>query len=211
MATVTSKHPHTISRLAPITVFTDQLHRFTVEEYRALPAAGLLPPDARVELLEGVIVDMTPIGPLHSFSVEDFRAVLNGLVPKGWHVRAQQPITLGDSEPQPDVTVVRGERWDYLNRHPGVNDVGLVVEVADTSLATDRRVKSRIYAAAGIPEYWIVHLVKRQVEVLRHPYPAKGRKPAGYHESIVVSRRGGLTLVLDGIERGRIDLSSALR
>jgi Uma2 family endonuclease len=208
MATVTSKPPRADNRPASIAGLADRLHRFTIEEYRALPAAGLLAPDARVELLEGVIVDMTPIGPLHCLVVEEFRIALEGLVPHGWHVRTQYPISIGESEPQPDVGVVRGSRRDYGDRHPGSSEIGLVVEVADTSLMTDRNLKIRVYAGAGIPEYWIVHVAKRQVEVLREPYPAKGKKPAGYRQTSVLSARGKLPLILDGVEVGRIELAS---
>jgi Uma2 family endonuclease len=204
MATVTSKQPRGRNRSAPVAGLADRLHRFTVEEYRALPAAGLLAPDARVELLEGVIVDMTPIGPEHCFSVGQLMEWLMRLAGKGWHVRCQQPISDGNSEPQPDVTVVRGVARDYIDHHPGAGEVGLVLEVADSSLAIERGVKLRVYAAAGIPEYWIVHLAKRQIEVLRDPYPAKGRKPAGFRESFVVNRRGKLTLTLNSVPLGQI-------
>jgi Uma2 family endonuclease len=207
MATVTTKQPRTGNRPASKVRLADRLHRFTIEEYRALPAAGLLAPDARVELLEGVIVDMTPIGPKHSFSVGRLTRALTGLAGQGWHVRCQQPIADGNSEPQPDVTVVRGEDSDFTDRHPGSGEIGLVVEAADSSWATDRKIKVPIYAAAGVPEYWIVHVAKRQVEVLRDPYPCKGRKPAGYRQSSVMLARGKLALVLDGAEVGRIALA----
>jgi Uma2 family endonuclease len=204
MATVASKQERIRKRATPVVGLANRLHRFTIEEYRALPAAGLLPPDARVELLEGVIVDMTPIGPKHSFSVGRLTRALTGLAGQGWHVRCQQPIADGNSEPQPDVTVVRGVARDYIDHHPGAGEVALVLEVADSSLATDRGVKVRVYAAASIPEYWIVDLAKRRIEVFRDPYPPKGKNPAGFRESFLVNRRGKVMLTLDGVPLGHI-------
>lgn len=82
---------------------------------------------------------------------------------------AQEPITTSDSEPEPDVVVVRGERRRYHDRHPGPEDVALVVEIADTTLQRDRTIKKRLYARAGIPRYWIVNLVDRQIEAYAQP------------------------------------------
>ena len=86
-----------------------------------------------------------------------------------WYVRIQAPITLSDGEPEPDLALVRGDRRDYLQHHPGPGDVVLVVEVADTSLARDRGIKKQTYAHAGIPAYWIVNLLERQIEVYTEP------------------------------------------
>ena len=91
------------------------------------------------------------------------------IAPDGWYVDSQEPITLDDSEPEPDIVVVRGDTRDYLDRHPGARDLSLVVEVADSTLERDRTLKQRLYGRAGIPVYWIVNLVERQLEVYSQP------------------------------------------
>jgi Uma2 family endonuclease len=196
-------------RFVPGPIDALRLHRFTLDEYRGLAESGAVPHDARVELLDGWIVDMTPIGPEHSYAVEGFRAALARMLPDGWHIRSQQPIVIGESEPQPDITIVRGHYADYLRRHPGAGDIGWVLEVADRSLSTDRRIKAALYAAAGISEYWIVNLIKRQVEVFRDPGKAKG-KPAAYRYSRAFGRRAKLPFMLEGRELGRIEFAALL-
>ena len=91
------------------------------------------------------------------------------IAPDGWYVDSQEPITLDDSEPEPDIVVVRGDTRDYLDRHPGARDLSLVVEVADSTLERDRTLKQRLYGRAGIPVYWIVNLVEGQLEVYTQP------------------------------------------
>jgi Uma2 family endonuclease len=144
-------------------------YRFTVEQYHQMAAAGILEEDERVQLLEGEIVCMTPIGPLHRYAVVAAGEALSKLLPAEWKLMIQQPITLAESEPEPDLCIVRSESARYLDRHPGPADVCLVIEVADSSLPLDRNRKQTIYAAAGIPEYWIVNLDERSVEVYREP------------------------------------------
>ena len=148
---------------------TTPLHRFTVDEYYALAASGALAADARVELLDGLIYEMSPIGAEHAYTVERIdKRLLGKLLPGGWHTRMQHPIQFGNNEPQPDICVVRGELVDFRRRHPQAGDVALVIEVADATLAMDRA-KAKLYAAAGIPEYWIMNLPARQLEVFRQP------------------------------------------
>jgi len=91
------------------------------------------------------------------------------IAPDGWYVDSQEPITLNDSEPEPDIAIVRGDTRDYLDRHPGARDLSLVVEVADSTRERDRTLKQRLYGRAGIPVYWIVNLVERQLEVYSQP------------------------------------------
>jgi Uma2 family endonuclease len=107
--------------------------------------------------------------PPHSAATAKALRHLSEVLPEGWSVDAQEPLTTADSEPEPDVAVIRGLREDYVDRHPGPEDVGLVVEVAEASLDRDRGWKKRIYAAAGISVYWIVNLVDREVEVWTRP------------------------------------------
>lgn len=140
---------------------------FSVEEYLGLVDRGLLDPDDRVELLEGVVTSMSPQSPRHASAIR--RAVRE--LQRAFHNRAlvtdQSPYLAASSVPEPDVAVVPGTPEDYDRRHP--DRALLLVEVADSSLAQDRLTKSAIYAAAGVPEYWIVNLLDDVVEVLSDP------------------------------------------
>jgi len=123
--------------------------------------------DERVELIEGAIVDMPPIGSLHAATVMALAERLIRSIGASAHVRVQQPVTLGpDSEPQPDLAVVTGRPERYRAEHPRPEDVLLVVEVADATLRFDLDVKARLYACNGIAEYWVVDLVNRKLHVL---------------------------------------------
>jgi Uma2 family endonuclease len=130
---------------------------------------GILTDDDPVELLEGWLIPKMPKNPPHVLATELTADKLDAMKPAGWHVRRQDPVTTDDSEPEPDVALVRGERRNYADRHPGPADLALVVEVADTTLERDRTVKKRTYARAAIPAYWIVNLVSRSVEVFTDP------------------------------------------
>lgn len=174
------------------------LHRFSVEEYHRMAEAGAFRPDARVELLDGWIVDMNRISVSHRYVVQQAFEALSRILPRGWIIFTQQPIVLSTSEPQPDLMLVRGSNADYKDRHPGPDDVGLIVEVADSSLAIDRGEKRSIYAAAGIPHYWIVNLLDREVESCAGPIPQKGAEPACYEKNEVLETAGSLPLILDG-------------
>ena len=154
-------------------VLEPRAYRWTREEYRRLGDAGLLA-GKRVELLEGEIIEMSPIDSAHSTAVGLAEDLLDEAFAVGYHVRVQQPLDLGDpTEPEPDVAVVAGSIRDYEEAHPRTAE--LVVEVASSSLRYDRERKAASYARAGIPEYWIVNLAERQVEVHRDPRPAAGR------------------------------------
>lgn len=176
------------------------VHRFTVEEYQRLGEAGILTKDDRVELLDGRILNMSPIGTTHFCIVSHITNLIAALLPAGWHVRTQGPITLSSSEPEPDLAIVRGELFDYLNRHPAAADIALLIEVADSSLPLDRGLKASIYAADAIPLYWIVDLVGRRVEVLRDPGPAIGNNAADYRSRQFLGLDAELTLTIGGQE-----------
>jgi Uma2 family endonuclease len=142
--------------------------RFSVEQYHRMIESGAFTEDDRLELIEGWVVQQMAKGPGHEYAVGQGEELLRARIPAGWHVRNQAPITLTSSEPEPDLTIVRGDRGAYRQRHPVPSEVALVVEVSDTSLDTDR-VKGKTYGAAGIPEYWIINLVDRHVEVYTQP------------------------------------------
>ena len=145
------------------------VRRITVEHYHRMGEAGLWTPDDRVELLEGLIVDKPMKNPPHTVANGILRRAIDRLAPPGWIVRTQDPITLDDSEPEPDLVLTRGSDRDFLGGHPTPADIALVVEVSETSLSRDREWKKRVYARNGIPVYWIVNLVDRLVEVYTDP------------------------------------------
>ena len=159
-------------------------HRLTRKEYYRLGDAGVLGEDDRVELLEGQLVDMSPIGPRHALAIDALNELLVLAVAGRAGVRIQNPVGLDDlSEPQPDITVVRRPWQGYPNSHPQPGDVLLLVEVADSSLGFDSGPKLELYARAGIREYWIVDLTSDSVLVHRDPrgagYQSVTRKQPG--------------------------------
>ena len=164
--------------------------RFTVDEYYRMARAGILHEDDRVELLEGEIVQMAPIGSRHQAWV-DYLAewFITRLVGRAI-VRIQGPIRLSSgSEPEPDIALVSPRPDRYTRSHPGPADVFLIVEVADTSLAYDRDVKLPRYAAAGIAEVWIVDLEAENERVLGYRSPHAGR----YQHAATVERGSTLS------------------
>jgi Uma2 family endonuclease len=144
--------------------------RFTVEQYQQMAAAGIFDEDDRIELIEGEIVEMSPLGPQHSACVDRLNRMLQKLVRDAAIVRVQSPIRLGRySEPQPDVTLLQPRADFYAGSHPEPEDVLLLVEVADSSLSYDRDLKLPLYARAGIAEVWLVALLPQTIEVYRAP------------------------------------------
>lgn len=145
-----------------------QARVWTREEYDRLVGTGIFHPEERLELVNGTIVTMSPQGSLHATAVRLVEEALRKVFSSGFDVRVQMPLALAPrSEPEPDVAVVVGTPRDYRSEHP--QSASLVVEVSDTTLAYDRETKAPLYAQAGIPEYWIVNLLDRQVEVFQNP------------------------------------------
>ena len=168
------------------------LRRFTVDEYHWLIEHGFFGNDDPVELIDGYLVQMSPIRPPHAFCAGQlYQAFVLQLRDRA-AVRSQQPITLPQqtSEPEPDLVLATPPAGRYSTRHPGAEDLLLVVEVADATLPSDRTTKLRLYAQAGIPEYWIVNLTERVVEVHRRPQAAG--KQAAYGERQTVEAAGSL-------------------
>jgi Uma2 family endonuclease len=169
--------------------------RFTVEEYQQLVSIGVIDEDDNVELLEGWIVPKMGKNPPHECSVNLVETTVRRHLPIGWIVRVQSSITTDDSEPKPDGAVVRGTPRDYMTAHPTPKSVGLVIEVAESSLQRDRR-KATIYARAKIPTYWIVNLVDDVLEVCTQPV---GEGAAARFAERREYRRGeSVPLILDG-------------
>jgi Uma2 family endonuclease len=136
-----------------ITVPVEQFWRLSVKHYHEMIDAGILTEDDPIELLDGWLVYKMSKKPPHSFATQNLRVILEKLLPPGWFVNVQEPVTTETSEPEPDIAVVRGERRDYRTRHPGPADVGLVVEVSDASLDRDQKWKKNLYAEARIVLY----------------------------------------------------------
>jgi Uma2 family endonuclease len=142
----------------------------TVGEYHRMGEAGILRPHERVELLNGRIVEMPPIGPKHASTVTKLDRLLQATFGERAIVRSQQPLTLDlVSEPEPDILLVRGPLERYDEVHPTVEQALLVIEVSETTLAYDRGKKLEAYARLGVPEYWIVDLVHERIEIHREP------------------------------------------
>jgi len=157
--------------------------------------SGLLTKNDRVELLEGRIVDKMSQNPPHGGTVTHIGDCLTKLAAEKWYVRIQCPITLNKSEPEPDLAVVPRSRETWLVRHPYPEDIEIVIEVADSTVLTDRREKGALYAAAGIREFWLVNLVSRKLEVYTKP---KAGKSAKYGHCREYKKNETVPLVLGG-------------
>lgn len=165
--------------------------RFTRDEYYLMADAGVFAPDERVELIEGEVISMAPQGPEHATIGDPLRDLLVAAFGEGYCVRAQRPLALGKaSDPEPDVAVVRGSWRDYARAHP--KTAVLVVEVSQSSLAFDRRVKSSLYAASDIPEYWVVDLGRDLLEVYREPMPDPVAPSGASYAHVVRYKRGAI-------------------
>src|SRR5690606_26231594 len=160
-------------------------HRFTVQDYHRMAEAGILGEDDRVELLEGEVIEMPPIGPGHAGGV---KRLTNSFLPlqaeRKVIISVQDPIHLGEySEPQPDLALLNPRPDFYARSHPGPEDVLLLVEVMESSATYDREVKVPLYARFGIAETWLLALEPGVIEMYRAP------GPEGYHQ-VRTLRRG---------------------
>lgn len=180
----------------------EPIHRLSVEQYHAMVQQGILGPADRVELLDGWLVPKMTKKPPHRVATRCTSAALERVVPSGWYVDTQEPIGTTDSEPEPDVTVIRGATRDYIDENPSASAVGLVVEAADASLRRDRETKGSVYARAEIPVYWIVNLSDRRLEVYTDPAPAG--EPAHYRSRREHGPDESVPVVLDGVVVGHV-------
>jgi Uma2 family endonuclease len=152
-----------------MTIAEPTLKLWNRADYYRMAEAGLLA-HHRVELIEGQVMEMAPVGSVHATMVTVVADVLQRVAGQGYFVRVQQPFVVSDlSEPEPDIALIAGHPRDYLDNHP--TTAILLVEVADTSLTYDREVKALLYANAHVPEYWIINLHRAQVERYRNPEP----------------------------------------
>jgi Uma2 family endonuclease len=143
---------------------------WTVDEYHRMLDAKILTERDRVELIGGKIIYMSPQRPPHSATVQRASSYLKKILGDRATVRIQAPITLSiNSEPEPDIAIVRNDARDYFDRHPSAADTFLLIEVADTTLTKDITIKASIYAEVGISEYWVLDVNNRQVYLFRQP------------------------------------------
>ena len=162
--------------------------RFSVEEYHQMVQARILKEDDRVELIEGEIIEMTPIGPRHALCVDRLNALLGAALRDRAIIRVQGPISVSPhSEPQPDLVIFRPPLASYAESHPGPEDLFLVIEVAETTADDDRTRKIPLYGRAKIKEVWLINLSAQTIEVYRTP------TLSGYQDVRIVQRGQTLT------------------
>ena len=182
-----------------------RLYRFTVRQFDQMIAVGLITEDDPVELIEGLVVTKMSRNRPHIVAGKKGLRVLARLIPPGWHVAKEDPVVVSDrSKPEPDLAVVRGAAEDYLEHDVTAADVAVVIEIADSSLTTDQNHMARVYAASGIPTYWIVNLVAGQIEVYTNP------GPDGYRNSQIFTAEEDVPVVIEGREVGRIAVGEIL-
>lgn len=174
--------------------------RISCDFYHTMIASGGLTPDDRVELIDGYLVTKISIGPNHGAVVNRLNRLLNRKLGDGAIVTVQNPITIHDySEPEPDIVVVKFREDFYAKQHPQPEDVLLIIEVADSSLAYDRNAKVPLYAAAGIPEVWLVDLPQSEIHAFRRPEGAVYTEQQSY--------KAGDALAVPGFEHIQISVS----
>jgi Uma2 family endonuclease len=199
MATITNTPPPPSSPLEP--------YRLTVQQYERMGEAGVLAEDDRVELLDGLLVRKMTKGEPHTASCIDSRDALIPLIPGGWHLRTEAAVRIPlFDEPEPDLAIVRGRNRDYvrLGRPPEPPEITLVIEVAESSLQRDRTDKLRAYASGGIPTYWIINLIDRQVEVYTQP------AGASYGDCQVFGPGQDLPVLVGGVVIGQVAVADLL-
>ncbi|HEX2209132.1 MAG TPA: Uma2 family endonuclease [Longimicrobium sp.] len=158
-----------------------QRRRFTVEEFQRMGEAGIIAPDERVELIDGEVYEMTPAGPRHIWSVIYLNKYLLKLAGDDFFVSPQSGVTIGEQkQPYPDFALLRLRPGKLPGDVPQAEDCALLVEVADSSADFDRKMKSRMYAGANIPEYWVLDLPKSRVVVHRRPRAGAYRQVTEY-------------------------------
>ena len=186
----------------------DLVWRLSVEQYHEMIRAGILTSDDPVELLEGWLICKMSKNPRHTLTRQLTRQALEAIAPAGWYVNTQEPITLDDSEPEPDVMLIRGEARHFLDHHPGPGELALVVEVAEASLERDRGVKKRLYARGGIAVYWIINLRKRMIEVYSEPSGLADEPDYRQHQDYGLE--DSVPVVVEGREVGRVAVRELL-
>ncbi|MCY7385335.1 MAG: Uma2 family endonuclease [Microcoleus sp. CAN_BIN18] len=172
-----------LSTEAPFTI-----RKWTLKEYHKLGQMGFFHPEERVELLSGNIIKMSAKGTAHTSALGRTDRLLQNLFGNLAWVRMQDPIALDDnSEPEPDIALVRIDPLDYATHHPTPSEVYLIIEVADTSLTFDREIKAKAYARSGITDYWVLNVNERQLHVFREP------ADDGYQSEVILGETASIS------------------
>jgi Uma2 family endonuclease len=180
------------------------LARLTLDQYEAMVDSGVFSKRDRFQLINGLLVAKVSKSPPHVLSAKNVRDELQRLIPSGSDFRLEDPVRLPPrSEPEPDVSMARGDKRDYATRHPEPADLALVVEIAESSLLEDRKL-ARVYGSAGIPVYWIVNLKARQVEV----YTLK--RGGGYGKPRIFKSGQSVPVMIAGVNVGQIAVADIL-
>jgi Uma2 family endonuclease len=182
--------------------------RFTLDEYHKMIETGVLIGGEPFELLEGNLVKKMSHGTAHDHAMDLLEGLFQSLALGTWFVRCQRAIALPQSEPEPDYAIVRGPRSRYAAAHPGPADIGLIIEVADSSLLIDRHDKGSIYARANLPVYWVVNVVDRIIEV--YTQPAGTGEDAAYAKRDDFAVGSSVSVVLDGATVGNIAVADVM-
>lgn len=172
-------------------------HLTHLDEWRRMGEAGIFPPDSRVELIKGEIIEMPPIGFNHAGHTKRINNLLTLLVTGTAIVSVQDPLQLGDmSEPEPDFMLLKPDADFYCTRHPNADDVLLLIEVAESSLLFDQNQKLHLYAEHGIPEYWLLNLNDNCLEVYRKPHGEVYAEKTTLYEgdNVTVSQIPGISI-----------------
>lgn len=190
----------------------------TVDQYHQMIRTGIIREGDAIELIDGLLVrkdrstrgeNIMSHGLRHALLVKRLARIFAAWCEShGLHLQIQLPVMLNDINcPEPDVALIRGSEEDYADRHPGPADILLAIEVADSSVSTDRSTKQRLYASAGVPRYWLINIPNSQVEVFEDPDPATGR----YQDQQIVSGSELLTLRLALADELKIAVSELMR
>lgn len=190
---------------APSAGLAQSLYRLTVRQLEAMILDGTIGEDERVELIDGLLVTRSRRTRADIVAGNKGLRILWRMIPPGWHVAKGVPIRASDwSRPEPDLAVIRGVVEDYEEREPTAEDVALVAEIAGPDLLADRVDMARLYAAAGIPVYWIVNLAEGQVEIFSEP------RRDGYQSHQVLARGQDVPVVVGGVEAAWIAVSDLM-
>jgi hypothetical protein len=184
------------------------MFRLSVDQYHQMINSGTLSTDDPVELVEGILLYTMPKKPSHTGTVNQVRRLIEPVLPSGWRYRSQEPVTLEDGEPEPDGAVCLGELADDFVAHPVASQVGLIIEVSDTTLDRDRGIKLRSYARARIGCYWIINLADLLIEV--YTAPTTNEKIPFYSEAEIYSGGMLIPLILNGQKVAEFSASALL-